>query len=470
MGTKFRTMLAPIGPSTGDGRRFAADAITLADTPFPFEWARSREDGHGGAVVVGVTQEAAIATVKDAVDGGWISTGAAKGLDAGMMAVWGRGEMFDDADREEMPRLAEDVAEAMTLISAGTLGPSVDLDTFEGVPVLEGTDTPVTWEDIEEAFEQTGQEPKLELLITTGRVRAATLVSIPAFAETSRPMELLMDDEDPMGPTDDDPEHVSKMSAMVASVAAPTLPSVAAFSVELDRPTEITIDFDKGIVFGHIATWDTCHLGYADMCVTAPHDDSGGAYPWFNRHPMETDGGPVWAGRLTAGGGHPGLSLTASATMAAYDNKRTVAHVRAYEDQFGIVVAGVLAPDLDADARAILSRRRVSGDWRETTHGLSLVEVLALPPGPRHVSEPGFPVATHSVSGRQVSLTAALGPRPGATPTVKTVDVTEAVRAELARRDSLAALRAVVDADRSVTAADARSALVVALGTSDGGA
>jgi len=45
MTTKCQTMLAPIGLSTGDGRRFADGGITLDETPFPFEWARSREGG-----------------------------------------------------------------------------------------------------------------------------------------------------------------------------------------------------------------------------------------------------------------------------------------------------------------------------------------------------------------------------------------------------------------------------------------
>jgi hypothetical protein len=242
MGTKFRTMLAPIGLSTGDGRRFADGAIELAEVPFPFEWARAREGGHDGAVVVGAVQEAAVATVKDALAGEWVSPEAAKGLDRSMMAVWARGEMFDGVDREEMPRLAEDVAEAMHLAGAGTLGPSVDLDSFEGVPVLAGTDEEVTWERYEEIYEETGEEPAIELLVTAGRVRAATLVSIPAFAETCRPFELI-----PAEVPEDEAEaaaqaraETERAAALTASAARP-LPAVAAFDLpELAGPTPIT--------------------------------------------------------------------------------------------------------------------------------------------------------------------------------------------------------------------------------------
>lgn len=399
MGTKFQTMLAPIGLSTGDGRRFAPDAITLDAVPLPFEWVRSREGGHDGAVSIGVVQEAAVLSVKDAVAQGYVSAERAKGMDQALMAVWARGQMHDDVDRELMPRLAEDVAEAMHLITSGTLGPSVDLDTFEGVPVMEGSNEPVTWEDIEAHYEETGEEPKIELLVTSGRVRAATLVSIPAFAETSRPLELAAGDED------------ADSLALVASIATVTLPDAARFDMPaLDGPTPITWDWETGRVFGHIATWQTCHVGYADVCVTAPKDESG-AYAWFNRFPVETEDGTVWAGRITVGGRHAGLSLNASSTMTAYDGKTVAAHVRAYEDAHGIVVAGVIEPGITATERVALDRRKVSGDWRETKDGLSLVEVLALSPGPRAHAEPGFPIpGTFSVGGRQVALTAALGP------------------------------------------------------------
>lgn len=439
MGTKFRTMLAPIGLSTGDGRRFAEGGITLADLPLPFEWVRSREGGHDGAVSVGVVQEAKVLTVKDALAGEWVSPEAAKGLDPKMSAVWAKGELHDGVSREDMPRLAEDVAEAMHLMGAGTLGPSVDLDSFEGQPVLAGTDEVVNWEMIEDYYAEHGEEPKIELLVTEGRVRAATLVSIPAFAETSRPLELIAEDLDNVSQ-----EHEL---ALIASVATAPLPVVGAFALpELASPTPITWDWETGRVFGHIATWKTCHVGYADVCVTAPRDESGG-YAGFNRFPVETeDGGTIWAGRITVGGRHAGLSLSASATMAVYDQKDVAATVRAYEDAHGIVVAGVIELAADSPQRAAIDRRKVSGDWRETQAGLSLLEVLALSPGPRAHAEPGFPIpGTFSRAGRQVALTAALGPEPdsGYAVTAKpaSVDV-DALAAALERRQAQRALAA----------------------------
>lgn len=433
MGTKFQTMLAPIGLSTGDGRRFKDGAITLDETPFSFEWVRSREGGHDGAVSIGVVEEAAVLTVKDAVAGGWVDAADAKGLDAKMTAVWAKGELFDGVDREQMPRLAEDVAEAMHLIEHGTLGPSVDLDSFEGVPVMEGTDEPVDWEMIEDYYAEHGEEPKIELLITEGRVRAATLVSIPAFAETSRPLRLTAVEDT------DTADETERAAALIASVGTATRPSVTAFDLPaLDGPTPITWDWETGRVYGHIATWQTCHVGYADVCVTAPRDETGD-YAAFNRYPVETeDGSTVWAGRITVGGRHAALDQNANGAMAHHDSKTVAAHVKAYSDAHGIAVAGVIELPADSPDRAVLSRRKVSGDWRETPAGLSLVEVLALSPGPRGHAEPGFPIpGTFSVNGRQTALTAALGPVAAMTPAAvfkaATVDV-DALAAALERR------------------------------------
>jgi hypothetical protein len=471
MGTKFRTLLAPIGVSTGDGRRFAEGGITLADTPFPFEWARSREGGHDGAVAVGVVHQAKIMSVAKAVDGGWISADKVSGLDPELKGVFAQGELFDGVDREEMPRLAEDVAEAMHLANEGTLGPSVDLDSFDAKAVMAGTDEEITYDMLEAYYEEHGTEPPVELLITQGRVRAATLVTIPAFAETSAPLELIA--AEPVTASEGEPIDVAqaredeRITALVASVATQARPSASVFDIPaLDGPTPVTWDWSTGRVFGHLATWATCHVGYANACVTPPREEGEAAYSWFNRYAVETKDGTIWAGRITVGGRHADLSLTASGAMAAHDGKTVAAYVRAYTDEHGIVLAGAIEPGLTGEEIAVLDRRKVSGDWREASGALALVEVLALSPGPRSHSEPGFPVETHSVRGRQTALVACLGPEPGdrltfagRKPVVDTVALARAVVDEQERRAALAA-----EAER------ARAELADTLGPDEAGA
>lgn len=463
MGSKFRTMLAPINRATGDGRRFATGGMSLADTPFPLEWVRERTEGHHGAVSIGVVQEAAIMSVGQAIVDGYLDQDTANrlGLDASSHGIFGRGEMFDDADRETMPELAEDVATAIHHATNGVLGPSVDLDSFEFVPVKVGTDDPVTWADMIEADER-GEELKLEMLITQGRVRAGTLVSIPAYVETSAPFIV----ETPEAEAD-----ASDVEALVASIAPPaawTPPATAFEPPETEGLVPITWDYERGQVYGHVAPKGVCHVGFRDECVLVPEDPSGGAYAWFHRFPVETeDGGIAWAGRLTVGGRHPVLNLTASQAMAQYDTKTVAAYVQARDTPDGVFVCGPINPELSEGDQAILGRRKVSGDWREFAAGLGMIEVLALSPGPRQHSEPGFPVNAHMVNGRQTALTASFGAMTAdRVPAQDFAAVARSVlRAEAERERERAALAAALDADASARREEARAALAAAMET-----
>lgn len=190
MATRYRAMAAPVDKSTGDGRRFAPGAIIAAEPPLPIRYVREDVGGHDGAVVVGRMDDIAV--------------------EEG--AIYGVITMFDDIDPMKMPTLAEAVAEAMKLIEEGVLGLSVDLDDFDAEVVAKGTDAAITpgevVEDVEddEIHDEEEAEEELELLITKGRIRAATLVDIPAFAETKGSFERLEDVD----------------AALVASVAGDT--------------------------------------------------------------------------------------------------------------------------------------------------------------------------------------------------------------------------------------------------------
>lgn len=507
MATRFRALAAPVDASTGDRRRFAPDALTAAPCPMPLRYAPEDMGGHDGAVTIGAIQS----------------------LEMDGSQVWATGTLFDDVSRDTMPRMAENVAEAMKLITEGVAGLSVDLDDFDAVPVLVGTDTPVGMDDLEDP------EAQMELLITKGRIRAATLVDIPAYVETNHTFELFDGDapsamvaalsgstslpvadrelawdgpaaagrifdahSDADGNVDksaaspaflwvdgdgtkrgdyklgfadlidgklqivprgvaataggrgvdatDLPDadksaikgricelygHVqdtfedwpdcpfdsgaASTSALIAALGPAALAPLSAFTPPpITKPTRMTYDFahNPPIAYGHILEWGTCHEGFKDSCIVAPRDPSG-EYREFHTHRRQTDGGVIYAGRITAGGKHVSAeddSLTAHSVRQAHDKMTVVAYVRAVEDEFGVLVCGPIEPELDDATLRILSRRKVSGDWRETIDGLGLVEVLALKPGPRHESEPGFPITFSFRDGRQVALCASLGP------------------------------------------------------------
>jgi hypothetical protein len=193
MGTMWRGLLSPVDKPTGDGRRMAQDAISFRELPLPFSWQRSDEMGHDTSVIIGSLMEATVCTVADAIAGEWISAEAVAALRMAPtdLAAWGKGEMFDD--QPDLPRLAEDVAEAVLLLSKKVIGPSVDPGAATAVLVRTGTDTPLTGDELDLLFLEamdSGVDPPIEELYTEYVVAAATLVKIPAFAE-ARPIELL---------------------------------------------------------------------------------------------------------------------------------------------------------------------------------------------------------------------------------------------------------------------------------------
>lgn len=210
MATRWRGMLTPINAPTGDGRRMALDSITHRDLPLALKWQRTDAMGHDDSVIIGSFDR----------------------VEIGDTEVWGYGTFFDDIDPQKMPRLAEDVAEAMKLAEEGVIGPSVDGGAATAMQVIAGTDRAPTEEDY--ASEDPADWPELEILFTEFEIAAATLVPIPAYAETTRPFEIIRDDDEeecPPGhhrmpdgecmPDDEMDEDAALVSAVTGSTDLP---------------------------------------------------------------------------------------------------------------------------------------------------------------------------------------------------------------------------------------------------------
>lgn len=150
-------VLAVEGIVTGDGREFAEGALTWADLPVPLRW--NIEDSHGGeartkAVNVGNIQK--------------IWRDGSKIMGSGLL------DLSDDNGQR-----------AYSKISGGFLrGVSIDADS------IGDADVEMVWP--EEASEGMGEEGDIfemlfaqpeKMIFHAGRIRAATLVDIPAFAE-----------------------------------------------------------------------------------------------------------------------------------------------------------------------------------------------------------------------------------------------------------------------------------------------
>lgn len=219
--------------------------------------------------------------------------------------------------------------------------------------------------------------------------------------------------------------------SMVAS-AAP-LPSAHFADPQLTKPTPLTFT-DDGRVFGHIATWGTCHIGFGGQCVTPPR--SATSYAYFHTGEVLTDRGALSVGHLTFDTGHAGGKLAAGATVRHYDHTGTVgADVVCGEDAHGIWVSGSVRELSATQARAFRAAPP-SGDWRNIGGTLELVAVLS-------VNTPGFPVPRARVaSGVPMALVAAgrLEHVPVMQPV--TVDMDALAEAVVRRMDARDALRA----------------------------
>lgn len=191
------------------------------------------------------------------------------------------------------------------------------------------------------------------------------------------------------------------------SLAAPIAPPKAWFeNPRLNGPTPLTVDKD-GRVYGHLATWDVCHLAMpngANECVMAPRSTTG--YSMFHLGVVETaEGTHVPVGRITMKTTHAGDNWNARKAIAHYENTGlAVADVSAGEDSYGIWIAGALRPDATPEQVRALRASPLSGDWRRHPNGnLELVMGLA-------VNMPGFPVPRPKglvASGALQSLVAA---------------------------------------------------------------
>lgn len=169
----------------------------------------------------------------------------------------------------------------------------------------------------------------------------------------------------------------------------------------LKVPVGITIT-DEGRIYGHAAQWDSCHIGFDDMCVQPPVENS---HPYFMTGEVITsDGTRVPVGQITVATGHAPLTMRASKAAEHYDHTGSaIADVAVGNDDIGIWVAGAIRPHAEmARVHDLRASGRVSGDWRRIGGELRMVGLLG-------VNVPGFALQTRArvASGVPQSLVAA---------------------------------------------------------------
>ena len=365
--------LAVEGIVTGDGREFAPDALTWADLPVPLRW--NKEDSHGG-------EARTIAVNVGRIDRIWRDDNKIMG--AGVL------DLSDDDGRRVHAKIEGKFLR----------GVSIDADSIADADVEY-----VFPEDVNAGTGETGDEDDLfEMLFAQpektvfhgGRIRAATLVDIPAFAEAY----IALLDEAGAVVAGGVPVTAAEVAAAAPPEATPgakprALRAVTAGAVfkppagwfadpGLSLPTPITVT-DDGRIYGHAAQWGSCHIGQEGVCVQPPHED---AHPYYRTGEVAcADGSRVAVGQITVGTGHAPLHYGASPAAEHYDNTgAAVADVAVGNDAHGIWVAGAIRPGADPlKVYELQAAGQVSGDWRRIGGDLRLVGLLA-------VNVPGFPV------------------------------------------------------------------------------
>lgn len=368
------------GVWTSDGRYIEPGALTFRDLPLTFMAMTTTADGHDGAQASG-----RIDTV-ERVDNG-----------DGTNNILGRG-VFDGGSPIGL--------EAARLVAAKIIrGVSADLSV---------SDSKI---EVEEADDEMSM-PTVKFTVLAGELLGATLCPMPAFAgcvitlddESAAPTEAAADAPkihievnaaEPWRTVNAADECVPCTEAResVTASAIPTAPPADWFAdPKFDSPTALQIT-DEGRVFGHLATWGTCHTGFDGQCVLAPHSATN--YAGFRVGCVQCEDGSVVAtGPITMGTGHAPITAGRQVAVEHYDNTGTgAADVAAGEDAYGIWLAGALRPGVTPEQVRVLRASALSGDWRRAGAGLELVAALA-------VNTPGFPVA-RVASGAQLALVAA---------------------------------------------------------------
>lgn len=452
--TRWRALAAIEGVWTGDNRIAERGAWSWRDLPLTLKVQTDTTVGHDGAKLVGRIDTAEVVDASGMVDS---RTGEPYGDGAQAVMMTG---VFNN--RELAVQTVED-------IRGGFLG-GVSADPSDVNVVYELADAahnPVSIEDLDSGTVDPADVIEQERW-TAARFMGLTITPFPAWEGTY--IEIL-DDEGKVDVTAGPGVPDAGRAAVRASVVVPNprrcLPcesGAVTASVAPVEPPRAWFDrgerdgydrrifvTDEGRVFGYVAPWGVCHIGYPGKCVPAPR--SATSYSLFHLGSVKTtEGDIIPTGVITVDTGHEmNLHTGVAATVAHYDNTGTaVADVAVGEDDYGIWFSGALRPDATPEQVRKLRGSKISGDWRPWGVDRELVAALA-------VNVPGLPVTGRPAVEQLVASAGALIasfwlPSPRAVPP----ELDEV-------RSLLPELRGIAERDRAGRAAGARERMATSV-------
>lgn len=361
----WESELAYEGMPTSDGRYLIPGGITNRDLPLSLMCQTVTADGHDGAVICGKLTNIWRVDRPDLGDG--------------VVAVMGSGEF---SDIEMGPTAAQLVEEEVLR------GVSVDISPSKRVLLDAKTREEVAPDQIDFEAYANGEY----LVGIEGEIMGATLVPFPAFADAR--MRVFQPDAVTAAAgsagitvtTWSTPRLIPVAITAAAAGKAPLRPPRDWFFMqEPEGKCPLTVT-DEGLVYGHLATWDQCHHGFANECVLAKPSRTD--YSLFHVGAIKTkEGEEVAVGRIVVGeGGHASISYGAVDTNKFYDRTSMVgAFVRAVDGKYGIWLSGAVRSDCPAERVRDMLANPPSGDWRRHNGWLELIAALSVP-------VPGFPV------------------------------------------------------------------------------
>lgn len=412
------TYTGPLGhfdTPTSDGRRIQEGALTSRDLPLPMMVLTRTTEGHTDAELCGKITAFDVATMQATVEIDETS-------DAGMIAIkWADEQVLGvsldlavssgdieviETDASGNPTVVEEVVYAAEVLGA-TLLPFPAFaktklvradEAAEAVPEVEMSEPlAVVGGDVSlpEDLDVIGEPTEVNELVNESEPTTEPI-------EPGATLQVL---SGPDGPT---AVVVSAEGEPVLTAAAPLHPSPVWFTrpaeFAANEPPRQVMVTREGRIYGYIALWGTCHIGFTDRCITPP--ESRTSYSQFiGASTLTNSGYEMQVGVLTMDTRHPDNGQerrwSAARTKAHYEETGTaVAVINVGEDERGIWFAGSVLPHVTDEQMQRLRACRVSGDWRHMAGGYELVAALCVNTG-------GFPVKAIIENGKQYAITAA---------------------------------------------------------------
>lgn len=368
---------------TGDGRILELGEIFHRDLPVPFSVQLQKQEGHDGAFNCGRIETIEWIPIED-----FRARDDAEEFDLsevrdGAMIIWGEGSLDGSEHAEDAKRLL-----------ANGSGVSLDGLHFSGKLYDKEDLSEIDQDDMDmgDLFEALMMGTYLQGV--SGKIAGVTVVDIPAFEEAK--VKVLVASAAQLRFGDSlTREFTNALIKAVTAAAGPVKPPFAWFQdPHLTELTPLTIT-EEGRVFGHLADWAGCHVGFQGICI--PPFRSQSNYAYFNTGAIETaEGEVVPCGKIMFcmnGNGHAPTDerMAYEDVQRYYDDATKVgAFVRAGTDHLGTWLAGSLRHGLTDIEIQHLRTHPPSGDWRDVKGRSELIAAFCVPVG-------GFPIPRHAL-------------------------------------------------------------------------